>query len=260
MKLEDVKICQLLKSEKFDVVVKVIRVDPEDQNFPVKVKFVSGDKRVLTSGNAESSFSNNTERWIHASHLTPGQDYLTLEALELLEAVTPKFHMFKIGDILVHPESGIRLEVVAIDGSDIITPVQVRVITKCDSRNYYIGNIFGHKLKMNAAFWIFDSKEDVEDDRSPESIITLEDLILENECRGKRPTIEEVREITAKAENVKGIVLDLDDIYSEILIQAKQSRHIATVIKTANKAEILQYLKQEGYRATELDHTLKIEW
>ena len=77
MEIEDVKLGQLLKSDKsdrFDIVVKVVEIDPSDERVPVRVEYVDGCADVESSRFSDpfDSFLFDNTQWLYAEALTSG--------------------------------------------------------------------------------------------------------------------------------------------------------------------------------------------
>ena len=179
MKIEDVKLGQLLKSDRFGIVVKVVRIDADDESVPVEVEYVDGNTGVRTSYFSDEfdSFAGCETQWLYASSLISTDNYLTLADLE---PTTLKPSYLKVGDVLVHPESNILLSVYAIEMSDAIMSAELKVIGSSNNgKIYHAGNEETRSLLLGSIYWFFNTREDAKGKDfydNPDSLITLEDL------------------------------------------------------------------------------------
>lgn len=196
MKIEDVKLGQLLKSERFGIVVKVVEIDEDDESVPVEVEYVDGSTNVRTSYLSDEfdSFAGCETQWLYASSLISMDNYLTLADLK---PTTLKPSHLKIGDVLVHPESNILLSVYAIEMRDDIMSTELKVIGSSNNgKIYHAGNKETRSLGLGSIYWFFNTKEDAKGKDfydSPDSLITLEDLvfkIIEDDETEETETIE----------------------------------------------------------------------
>lgn len=180
MEIEDVKLGQLLKSDRFDIVVKVVEIDPSDERVPVRVEYVEGCADVETSRFSDpfDSFLYDNTQWLYAEALTSGA-YLTLADLEPI-ALEPSY--LKIGDVLAHQESNILLSVYAIEMSDGAMSVELKVIGSSNNgKIYHAGNKETRSLLLGSIYWFFNTKADAKGEGfygDIDTIITLEDLVF----------------------------------------------------------------------------------
>lgn len=181
MKIEDVKLGQLLKSDKFGITVKVVQIDATDERVPVEVAYVDGNADVDTSRFSDPyhSFLNGNTQWLYATSLRSSDNYLTLRDLE---PTTLKPSHLKVGDVLVHPESNILLSVYAIEMSDGAMSVELKVIGSSNNgKIYHAGNKETRSLLLGSIYWFFNTKADAKGEGfydSADTIITLEDLVF----------------------------------------------------------------------------------
>ena len=84
MNKQDLKEGQLLRSDKFNVTVRVISIDNRDNRIPVKVEYVDGDMEVNTGYDCDpaDSFEHDKIQWLYATSIFTERKYLTLEDLE----------------------------------------------------------------------------------------------------------------------------------------------------------------------------------
>lgn len=181
MNIEDVKLGQLLKSDRFGIVVKVVKIDADDESVPVEVEYVDGSMNVRTSYFSDEfdSFAGCETQWLYASSLISTDNYLTLADLE---PTTLKSSYLKVGDVLVHPESNILLSVYAIDMSDAVMSAELKVIGSSNNgKIYHAGNKETRSLGLGNIYWFFNTREDAKGKdfyENADSIITLEDLVF----------------------------------------------------------------------------------
>ena len=276
MKSADLKIGQLLKSSKFNITVEVVIIDKTDTRLPVKVRFVGGNQNVRTSGDISEmidSFANDPEQWLYSEPVVPGaDDYLTLVDLEPLEPVDeivketkPELSVqdVEIGDILIHPEYKLRFRVEGLDFDSLKTlPVQVRLLDEVDEQvKIHAGNSFW-VFSKDTSFWIFATKDAVEEDEdmSLDGIIVLEDLELETreDQRGSvaidYPTVDDLRQLS----EVNNLQKLLDRAYSILVQQANLGERFARLEKEFKKC--VKHFESKGFQVQDQGSTIVISW
>lgn len=275
MKSADLKIGQLLKSSKFNITVEVVIIDKTDTRLPVKVRFVGGNQKVRTSSDISEmidSFANDPEQWLYGEPVVPGgDDYLTLVDLEPVDETAeeskPKLSVqdVEIGDILVHPEYGLRFRVEGLDFDCDLLPVQVRLLDEVDEHvKIHAGDPFW-EFSKGTSFWIFTTKDTVEegedDDMSLDGIIVLEDLVRETPREYKRgsvaidyPTVEDLRKLSEE-NNLQKL---LDRAYNILVQQAKLGERFAR-LETEFKKCILHF-ESRGFQVSDQGSTIVISW
>lgn len=273
MKSTDLKIGQLLKSSKFNITVEVVIIDKTDTRLPVKVRFVGGNSKVRTSSDISEmidSFANDPEQWLYGEPVVlGGDDYLTLEDLEPVDEIVEEskaklsIQDVEIGDILVHPEYKLRFRVEGLDfdAGDPL-PVQVRLLDEVDERvKIHAGDPFW-EFSKGTSFWIFVTKDAVEedDDMSLDGIIVLEDLVRETreDQRGSvaidYPTVEDLQKLSEE-NNLQKL---LDRAYNILVQQAKLGERFAR-LETEFKKCILHF-ERRGFQVSDQGSTIVISW
>lgn len=84
---QDLKEGQLLRSDRFNITVRVLYVDARDNRIPVKVEYVDGDMKVNTGYDCDlaDSFEGDKIQWLYADAFNTERDYLVLTDLEPVE-------------------------------------------------------------------------------------------------------------------------------------------------------------------------------
>lgn len=295
MKKKDLIEDQLLRSDKFGITVRVVDIDAFDDRIPVKVEYVDGDMDVITaSGNDKfDRFDCEKVQWLYAETLTADVDYLTLADLEPVEsAKLLRVRDVKVGDTLVHPESGMRFRVKEIDNNmNVLLPVRLETIALAkNDKIYHAGDRRNWVLKDETdIYWFYDSKKDAEDDGydADELLITLEDLVLEtpeiitkgedreddgfNEVPkkstkggigevgkiggvGKFPSIEDLRKISEANDFEKLLAL----AYETLKSQARLGKRDA--ILTEPFTRCIPYFIREGFNVIEHSNLIEVRW
>lgn len=87
MNKQDLKEGQLLRSDRFNITVKVLFIDARDNKIPVKVEYVDGNAKVHTGyrSEVEDSFETDPIQWLYADAFNTERDYLVLTDLEPVE-------------------------------------------------------------------------------------------------------------------------------------------------------------------------------
>lgn len=84
---QDLEEGQLLRSDRFNITVRVLFVDVRDNRIPVKVEYVDGDMKVNTGYDCDpvDSFANDRIQWLYADAFNTEREYLVLTDLEPVE-------------------------------------------------------------------------------------------------------------------------------------------------------------------------------
>ncbi len=82
--LKNLKVGQILTSDKFNITVEIVEINLKDRRFPVRVMYVSGDNKVATTKFSGSEFSWRSLQWLAIDNMIPaahGDQFLTLKDL-----------------------------------------------------------------------------------------------------------------------------------------------------------------------------------
>lgn len=296
MKKKDLIEDQLLRSDKFGITVRVVDIDAFDDDIPVKVEYIDGNMDVKTNQGETldmDRFTYEKTQWLHAEPHTSVSDYLTLTDLEPVESAKPANHLrvydVKIGDILVHPESGMRLRVKEIDNNrGALLPVRLSVVSIAkNGKTYHAGDRACWTLDEETdIYWFYGSRKDAEEDGfdADNLLITLEDLVLEtpktitkgesteddgfyevpskptkgaigkitDSC--KFPSIEMLRKISEENDFEKL----LERAYVIMVAQASDGERRASLPEEFKRC--IPHFVREGYEVTEHGRLIEVRW
>lgn len=305
MKKKDLYDGQILKSDKFNITVRVVEIDAYDEYVPVRVEYVDGNTNVRADDNdifELDSFTYKKMQWLYAEPHEPDVNYITLADLEPVEPVEPvkslRVRDVKVGDILVHPESGMRLCVKEVsDASTTSLPVKLRVISTAKNDKIYHAGGCWILTDEGDTYWFYSSREIAEQDdinwtyssreeaeknglSMSDLLITLEDLVLEypsSEVRGPQELHETSKSsvISSASGSVGGSKLpsieELRKISDENDFQKLLELAYAIMVERARDGERCAYISmtfkrciphftREGYDVMDHGAYIEVRW